>query len=153
MQRTTPGTLVLWATAGTLLGVVVDVLVESQGLALPGQPWFAIIGMLILSAVLLVLGYPIKRWNDGDRTREIDPLQAARVAVMAKASALTGAGLAGWYVGNAAYYFLSAPGIRNDLAAGMLLAMAAAAALMIVGIIVEIFCTLPPQDPPGAEAA
>ncbi|RAE95705.1 DUF3180 domain-containing protein, partial [Burkholderia multivorans] len=45
------------------------------------------------------------------------------------------------------------PGIRNDLAAGMLLAMAAAAALMIVGIIVEIFCTLPPQDPPGAEAA
>lgn len=153
MQRTTPGTLVLWATAGTVLGVFVDVLLESQGLALPGQPWFAIIGMLVLAAVLLVLGYPIKRWNDGDRTREIDPLQAARVAVMAKASALTGAGLAGWYVGNAAYYFLSAPGIRNDLAAGMLLAMVAAAALMIVGIIVEIFCTLPPQDPPGAEAA
>ena len=153
MQRTTSGTLVIWAVAGTLLGVLVDVLLESQGFALPGQPWFAIIGMLILAVVLLVLGYPIKRWNDGDRTREIDPLQAARVAVMAKASALTGAGLAGWYLGNAGYYFLSAPGIRDDLAAGMLLAAAAAAALMIVGIIVEGFCMLPPDDPPGAEAA
>ncbi len=98
MQRTTSGTLVIWAVAGTLLGVLVDVLLESQGFALPGQPWFAIIGMLILAVVLLVLGYPIKRWNDGDRTREIDPLQAARVAVMAKTSALTGAGLAGWYL-------------------------------------------------------
>ncbi|MCM1013616.1 MULTISPECIES: DUF3180 domain-containing protein [unclassified Brevibacterium] len=153
MQRTSSGMLVIWATVGVVLGVLVDVLLENQGFALPGQPWLPIIGMLILAVVLLVLGYPIKRWNEGDRTREIDPLRAARVAVMAKASALTGAGLAGWYLGNAAYFFFSAPGIRNDLAAGMLFAALAAAALMIVGIIVEIFCTLPPQDPPGAEAA
>ncbi|MDN5585123.1 MAG: DUF3180 domain-containing protein [Brevibacterium sp.] len=153
MQRTSSGTLVIWAVIGVVLAPVVDVLLESQGFSLPGLPWFAIIGMLILAAVLLVLGWPIKKWNDGDRTKEIDPLQAARVAVMAKASALTGAGLTGWYLGNAAYYFLSAPGIRNDLAAGMLFAMIAAAALMIVGLIVEGFCALPPQDPPGAEAA
>ena len=44
--------LVIWATAGVVLGVLVDVLLESQGFALPGQPWFPIIGMLILAAVL-----------------------------------------------------------------------------------------------------
>ncbi|UVI37073.1 DUF3180 domain-containing protein [Brevibacterium spongiae] len=153
MQRTSTSTLAVWAVIGTVLAVVVDVVLESQGFALPGLPWFAIIGMIVLSAVLLVLGWPIKKWNDGDRTKEIDPIQAARVAVMAKASALTGAGLAGWYLGNAGYYFLSAPGIRNDLAAGMLVAVIAAAALMIVGIIVEGFCEIPPQDPPGAETA
>ncbi|WP_166970394.1 DUF3180 domain-containing protein [Brevibacterium atlanticum] len=153
MQRTSSSTLAVWAVIGTVLAVVVDVVLESQGFALSGLPWFAIIGMLVLAAVLLVLGWPIKKWNDGDRTKEIDPLQAARVAVMAKASALTGAGLAGWYLGNAGYYFLSAPGIRNDLAAGMLVAMISAAALMIVGIIVEGFCEIPPQDPPGAETA
>ncbi|RBP63111.1 uncharacterized protein DUF3180 [Brevibacterium sanguinis] len=153
MQRTSTSTLLLWAGVGVVLAPVIDVVLESQGLSLPGLPWFAILGMLVLSAVLLVLGYPIKRWNDGDRTKEIDPLQAARVAVMAKASAMTGAGLSGWYLGNAAYYFLSAPGIRNDLAAGMLLAMVAAATLMIVGLIVESFCALPPHDPPGAEPA
>ncbi len=153
MQRTSSSNLVIWAAVGAVVAPVIDVLLESQGLTLPGLPWFAILGMLVLSAVLLVLGYPIKKWNDGDRTKEIDPLQAARVAVMAKASALTGAGLAGWYLGNAAYYFLSAPGIRNDLAAGMLIAMVAAATLMIVGLIVESFCALPPQDPPGAEPA
>ncbi|HJA60928.1 DUF3180 domain-containing protein [Brevibacterium sp. SMBL_HHYL_HB1] len=153
MQRTSSSTLVVWAVIGTVLAVVVDVVLESQGFSLPGLPWFAVIGMLVLAAILLVLGWPIKKWNDGDRTKEIDPIQAARVAVMAKASALTGAGLAGWYLGNAGYYFLSAPGIRNDLAAGMLIAMIAAAALMIVGLIVEGFCEIPPQDPPGAETA
>ena len=153
MQRTSSSTLIVWAVIGTVLAVVVDVVLESQGFSLPGLPWFAVIGMLVLAAILLVLGWPIKKWNDGDRTKEIDPIQAARVAVMAKASALTGAGLAGWYLGNAGYYFLSAPGIRNDLAAGMLIAMIAAAALMIVGLIVEGFCEIPPQDPPGAETA
>ena len=153
MQRTSSSTLVVWAVIGTVLAVVVDVVLESQGFSLPGLPWFAVIGMLVLAAILLVLGWPIKKWNDGDRTKEIDPIQAARVAVMAKASALTGAGLAGWYLGNAGYYFLSAPGIRNDPAAGMLIAMIAAAALMIVGLIVEGFCEIPPQDPPGAETA
>ena len=153
MQRTSSSTLVVWAVIGTVLAVVVDVVLESQGFSLPGLPWFAVIGMLVLAAILLVLGWPIKKWNDGDRTKEIDPIQAARVAVMAKASALTGAGLAGWYLGNAGYYFVSAPGIRNDLAAGMLIAMIAAAALMIVGLIVEGFCEIPPQDPPGAETA
>ena len=153
MQRTSSGTLVTWAVIGAVLAPLLDVLLESQGFSLPGLPWFAIIGMLLLATVLLVLGWPIKKWNDGDRTKEIDHLQAARVAVMAKASALTGSGLVGWYLGNAGYYFLSAPGIRNDLAAGMLFAMIAAATLMIVGLIVENFCALPPQDPPGAEAA
>lgn len=153
MHRTSTSTLAVWAVIGTLLAVVVDVVLESQGFSLPGLPWFAVIGMLVLAAILLVLGWPIKKWNDGDRTKEIDPIQAARVAVMAKASALTGSGLAGWYLGNAGYYFLSAPGIRNDLAAGMLIAMIAAAALMIVGLIVEGFCEIPPQDPPGAETA
>ena len=153
MHRTSSSTLAVWAVIGTVLAIVVDVVLESRGFSLPGLPWFAIIGMLVLAAVLLVLGWPIKKWNDGDRTKEIDPIQAARVAVMAKASALTGAGLAGWYLGNAGYYFLSAPGIRNDLAAGMLVAMVSAAALMIVGLIVEGFCEIPPQDPPGAETA
>lgn len=153
MQGTSTSTLLLWAVVGAVLAPVTLLVVESQGFSLPGMPWFAIVGMIVLAAVLLLLGYPVKKWNDGDRTKEIDPLQSARVAVMAKASGLTGAGLAGWYLGNALYYYLSAPGIRNDTAAGMLLAMVAAAALMITGLVVENWCTLPPQDPPGAEPA
>ena len=153
MQRTSSSTLAVWAVIGTVLAIVAAGVLESQGFSLPGLPWFAVIGMLVLSAILLLLGWPIKKWNDGDRTKEIDPLQAARVAIMAKASALTGAGLSGWYLGNAGYYFLSAPGIRNDIAAGMLVAMISAAVLMIVGMIVEGFCEIPPQDPPGAETA
>src|SRR5699024_12554000 len=107
-------------------------LLSSPALSLPVLPWSAVIGLLSPAAILLVLGWPIKQWNDGDRTKEIDPIQPARVAVMSKASALTGAGLAGWYLGNAGYYFLYAPGIRNDLAAAMLIAMLVCAALMIV---------------------
>ena len=78
MQRTSSGTLVIWAVIGAVLAPVVDVLLESQGFSLPGLPWFAIIGMLILAAVLLVLGWPIKKWNEGDRTKEIDSLHSPR---------------------------------------------------------------------------
>jgi protein-S-isoprenylcysteine O-methyltransferase Ste14 len=60
MQRTSSSTLAVWAVIGTVLAVVVDVVLESQGFSLPGLPWFAIIGMLVLAAILLVLGWPIK---------------------------------------------------------------------------------------------
>src|SRR5699024_12455306 len=109
MQRASSCPLVVWAVIGTVLAVVVDVVLESQGFSLPGLPWFAGIGMLVLAAILLVLGWPIKQWNDGDRPKESDPIQAARAALAAETSALTGVGPAGWDLAKAGYCYLPAP--------------------------------------------
>ncbi|MYM20863.1 DUF3180 family protein [Brevibacterium sp. 5221] len=153
MKRTQYPTLVSWGVVGLIASAAFSFVWERYGGELPGVPWPAILGMLLLSIVLVALGWPIKKWNDGDRTAEIDPLRAARVAMMAKAAAVTGAALTGWYGGQVAYLLVSAGGVRAATGFGMLVAVATAALLMVVGLVVEYFCQLPPDDPSGAEPA
>lgn len=153
MSQTKPVTLVVAGIIGLAISYGFNYFWESYGRLLPGIPWLAIVGMVVLSAVLMVAGLPIKKWNEGDRSRVIDPLKAARVAMMAKAAATTGAVLTGWYAGSALYLFTSGAGARSSTGVGMLVAVAAAAVLMIVGLIVESFCQLPPDDPKGTEPA
>lgn len=151
MSQTKPKTLAIAGLLGLALAYVFNFMWESYGQMLPGIPWLAIVGMMILSVVLLIVGLPIKKWNEGDRTRVLDPLKAARVAIMAKAAALAGASLTGWYAGSAVYLLTTGGGARSSAGAGMLLAVASAAVLMIVGLVVESFCQLPPDDPEGTE--
>lgn len=152
MSQTKPKTLAIAGVLGLVLSYAFNFVWETYGQMLPGIPWLAIVGMLILSIVLLVLGIPIKKWNEGERTRAIDPLKAARVAMMAKSAALAGAALTGWYAGSAVYLLTSGGGARSNSGVGMLFAVASAAVLMIVGLIVESYCQLPPDDPEGTEA-
>ncbi|MCT1872188.1 DUF3180 domain-containing protein [Brevibacterium luteolum] len=153
MTQTKPAQLLTWGILGIIVALGFNYIWESLGQALPGLPWPAIIGMLALSVVLLILGWPIKKWNDGDRTTELDHVRAARVAMMAKAAALAGSLLTGWYLGGTMYLVVSASGVRAEQAGGMLLAVAAAAIVMVVGLVVESFCQLPPDDTAGADAA
>ncbi|HLS33186.1 MAG TPA: DUF3180 family protein [Brevibacterium sp.] len=151
MNRTRPAQLLLWGVLGLVASLAFHTLWERGGNALPLVPWPAIVGMLVLAAVLLALGWPVRAWRDGDRTTEIDLVKAARIAMLAKAAALAGSVLTAWYLGGALYLFASAFGLRAESALGMLAAAIAAAVLMAVGLIVESFCSLPPDDPRAPE--
>lgn len=152
MKKTSPLALVLWGVVGAFAGGCLCYVLESLGQALPGPPWPAVAGMVLLAVALFVLGWPIKKWNDGDRTRVIDPLRAARVAMMAKAGALAGAILAGWYVGHVVYVLVLSAIVRLSLAVPYGVAAVAALVLMATGLIVEWFCRLPPDDKGGHSA-
>lgn len=147
MNRTRPGQLMVWGALGLAASIVFHTLWERSGNALPAVPWPAIVGMLVLAGVLLALGWPVRAWRDGDRTTQIDLVKAARIAMLAKAAALAGAILTGWYLGGALYLFASAFGLRAESGVGMLAASVSAAILMAIGLIVESFCSLPPNDP------
>ena len=151
MNRTRPAQLLLWGLLGLVASLAFHTLWERGGNALPLVPWPAIVGMLVLAGVLLALGWPVRAWRDGDRTTEIDLVKAARIAMLAKAAALAGSVLTAWYLGGALYLFASAFGLRAESALGMLAAAIAAAVLMAVGLIVESFCSLPPDDPRAPE--
>lgn len=153
MQQTRPGLLFTTGIIGLIVSFGFNFTWESTGHSLPALPWPAIIGMIVLSIVLFVLGWPIKKYNDGDRSKDIDQLKAAKVAMLAKAAALAGSVLTGWYLGTAVYFMVSAAGLRVSTGVGMLVAVIAAAILMITGIVVESFCKLPPDDTSGASAA
>lgn len=147
MNRTRPVQLMLWGALGLAVSLVFHTLWERSGNALPVVPWPAIVGMLVLAGALLALGWPVRAWRDGDRTTQIDLVKAARIAMLAKAAALAGSILTGWYLGGALYLFTSAFGLRAESGMGMLAASVSAAILMAVGLIVESFCSLPPNDP------
>lgn len=147
MNRTRPGQLMFWGGVGLVVSVVFHAVWERGGHALPEVPWPAIVGMVVLAGVLLALGWPVRAWRDGDRTSQIDLVRAARIAMLARAAALAGSLLTAWYLGGAVYLFASVVGLRADAGMGMLAASGAAAILMAVGLIVESFCSLPPDDP------
>lgn len=60
--------------------------------------WASVILLLFMAAGILSAGVPIRRVVRGRSRRPVNPLRAVRVLILARASALTGALVAGWYV-------------------------------------------------------
>lgn len=147
MQPTKVRTLLISGLVGGVFGWAFYRVWESAGQKLPGIPLYAVIGMIVLGLILLAVGWPIRRWVRGDRDKQLDPIHAARVLVLSKAASAAGSVLTGWYVGSALYFFTFMPNsarIANGL--DMLIVVGAALFLVIVGLVVEYFCRLPPGD-------
>jgi hypothetical protein len=147
------------ALTALVVGVVtwsaLRIVEATGGVALP-LPWTAAAGMLVIAGAVLVAGWPVRRWTRGDRSRRLDALRAARTLVLAKASAYSGAALAGFY---AAQALLVVPDLdveaRRERFWVALLAVGAALVMVAAGLVVERWCRLPPpdDDEEDAEAA
>jgi len=123
--------------------------VVRQGGLPPSVPWTVAAVLVLLAGIVLRLGLAVRQYQRGKRP-DLDPIRAARTAVLGKASAYTGALLAGWYGAQTLVLLLdlaNEPMRTGALSAG--LATLAAVGLAVVGLVVERFCRLPP---PGDEA-
>jgi hypothetical protein len=100
-----------------------------------------------IGVIVVLVAWPIRQAVRGDRTRRVDPFRAARIAVLAKASSITGALVLGVGVGIA--IFLLTRSVQPPAATTwMAVATAIGAALLLAGgLVAEHFCTLPPDDP------
>lgn len=153
MTATRVNTLALLAGVGAVLGWSVMRVLESSGGSMP-LPVTALAAMVVIAAAVLVVGWPVRRWNHGDRSRRLDPLRAARTVVLAKAADHSGALLAGWYLGQG----LTVVGDldiepRRDRLVLAGLAVLAAVAMVVAGLLVERWCKLPegPGDDPDLD--
>jgi hypothetical protein len=94
------------------------------------------------------MGWSVRQYLRGKHPT-LDPMRAARTAVLAKASCYTGALLTGWYAAQV-LDVLGDLGIEAQreraLAAG--LAVLGALVLAATGLVVEWFCRIPPGDDP-----
>ncbi|GAB2690924.1 DUF3180 domain-containing protein [Thalassiella azotivora] len=146
MSPSRPRTLLLLALAGVVAGWLVVRALASNGASMP-LPVTALAAMVVIAGAVLVFGWPVRRWNRGDRTRRLDPLRAARTAVLAKASSHSGALLVGWYLGQALDLvpdWAIEPLRERLLLAGV--AVLCAGLMVAAGLVAERWCRLPDGD-------
>ena len=95
----------------------------------------------------------MRRWRNGSKKKMLNPFLAAWTLVLAQSCAYTGSVLLGWHAG----IFLDQLrlwNLRSDqTSAWQALAMAGGGLVMIVvGLLVERFCRIPPEDGEGDAA-
>lgn len=121
-----------------------------QGGSTPPPSYAAAAALAVVAAVVLVLGREVRRSVRGERRPPINPLAAARVAVLAKAAVYGGAVLAGWYAALGIDVLDDPTGVRRERLVAAGLAAGAAALLVGAGLLAQRWCRLPPDDDPAA---
>lgn len=146
MTGSRPGVLALLAAVATVVGfAVVRVWESSGGRSLP-LPFTAIVAMAAIAVSVLALAWPVRRWNAGRRDRPLDPLRAARAAVLAKAASHCGALVSGWYLGQALVLVADLEiEPRRDRFVLAVVAVLAAVGVVAAGLVAERWCRLPDQ--------
>ncbi|MEV7573508.1 DUF3180 domain-containing protein [Arthrobacter nitrophenolicus] len=152
MKPISPLRLLLIGVILAVAGWSATVVTSRYSMATPVLPATALATMGVIVAITLILGIRVLRWRNSlkDSTKKktvLDPLLAARTLVLAQACAYAGTVLLGWHVG----IFLDQLRIwslRSDQGITWLaLAMAGGGLVMIVvGLLVERFCRIPPED-------
>lgn len=146
MQRTSWQSLVLLALFFGLLTYLVLTGLDGRGLLPVPVPAVTALGPTALAVLLLWLGRGVRRLVRREPT-SMTPIGAARVVALAMASALVGAALAGYFGAQLilALEHIQAPLPRDQaLAAG--LALLATVVLVVVALVVEHWCRVPPDD-------
>jgi hypothetical protein len=140
------GVLLAAIAVGVATWAVLDALQSAGGSAPLSTPWTAPAGILILAGVVLLAGLEVRRWVTGRRERRLDPLVAARVAVLAKAAAYTGGMLIGWYLAQAVVVLPDLVGNRRTRFIMSLISALTAVALAVAGLLAQRWCKRPDDE-------
>jgi hypothetical protein len=137
---------VVTAAFTTAIGWLLLDLWSRQGGRTPPPSYAAAAAIAVVAAVVAVLGWEVRRSVRGERTPRMNPLAAARIAVLAKAAVYGGAVLTGWYAALGLSVLDDASGVRGErlLTAGT--AAVASAVLVGAGLLAQRWCRLPRDD-------
>ena len=147
MKLTSPLLLLVIGVAVGVLGWLAALLTTRYSLSTPVLPVTGLITMGVIVALTLVLGVRVLRWRNGRKKTMLNPILAAWTLVLAQACAYTGAVLLGWHMGIFVDQ-LRLWNLRSDqsLTWQALIMAAGGLAMIVVGLVVERFCRIPPED-------
>lgn len=145
MKRTTATPLIGLFLVGGVVFYLLEVAAAALGIAVFVPPYTLPVSLVGVSAVVLAFSIPIWRAVRGKSAEPTNPFRAMRVAVLAKASSLAGAVLAGAGCGVIGY--LLSRSVVPQAASVWMAGTAALGALllMIAGLVSEFLCTIPPK--------
>ena len=141
-------------------GVTLSELVASRGAVVPLAGWLSGVVLLLLAAVLLTLGLPLRRYlkeceerqqhpSLAPRRHHIDLPTAYRTIQLARAAAYTGTLCGGMFLGQTAYLLGSGTGDLLSAIVPTAFAGLSGVVLAVIGVIVERWGTLPPHEGEG----
>lgn len=147
MRRTHPSAVVAAVVAGVVIGYLVDLAIVSGGGKALVPPISLAITLVGIAAIVVALAWPIRRAVKQQSTKHLDPFRAVRTAVLAKASALSGALLLGLGLGVAAFLLTRSVVPPASTVWPAFATAIGGAVLLVGGLVAEHFCALPPDDP------
>lgn len=147
MKPVNPFLLIVVGLILAIAGWFAAVMTTRYGLATPVLPQTGLVTMGVIVALTLILGIRVLRWRNGKKKKMLNPILAAWTLVLAQACAYTGSVLLGWHAG-IFLDLLRLWNLRSDQGITWLaLSMAGGGlAMIIVGLVVERFCRIPPED-------
>jgi hypothetical protein len=146
MKRTSPAALALLALGGGVVAFLAELAIAASGLPIIIPPISLSFTLVAIGVIVVLLAWPIHRAVRATVTVHIDPFRAMRVAVLAKASAFSGALFTGAGIG-LLLYLLSRSVAPVSTSLWLAIAMAGGGLiLLIAGLVAEYFCVLPPDD-------
>lgn len=141
---------VAWAfVITTLLGYLLQRYLNDHVGRMPFPSWVGATLPVALCVALVAAATPIRRWRAGRLRGRLDPLRAFRILVLARAVALTGGVVAGWYLAQALVLAPDADSATVLRGVWWCLAYVASGVVMVgCGFLVQSWCRLdPPEDP------
>lgn len=150
MKRTHATPLIALALVGLVLGFLLEIAAAASGFPQIVPPISLPITLVAVGSIVVALAWPIRQATrangTGKAVKPVNPFVAMRVAVLAKASSLSGALLLGGSSG-IVLYILTRSVVPAVTSLWLAIAAAVGAALLLAGgLIAEHFCTLPPSD-------
>ena len=144
-QGLRPGHLVTVLTGTTLLSAVVWHLYTRTGRLLQSPAWLTAAVVLVLAGLVLWGGWQVRAYLRGRSRRTMSGLRAARILSLAQAGALTGAAVAGWFLGHLLILLPDrdlTPYARQVVP--LLVLIGSGVVLALTGLLAQHWCRLPP---------
>lgn len=152
MKRTSAGLLVAVGAGGAVIGFLLDQLLTAAGRPTFTPSLLLPILFVLLGVATVALALPIRRAITGATPQPVDPFRAVRVLMLARASSIVGALVAGVSAG-LLLFLVSRPVEPSLGSTGAVIAAALGAlALVAAGLIAEHLCIIrkdDDDDPPG----
>ena len=146
MNRTRATSVIGLAVLGLVVGFLGELAASGTGIAVFIPPLTLPITLVAVAIIVVAFAIPIRRAVRGRSSRRIDPFQATRIVVLAKACSLTGALLTGAGAGILIYILTRDVLPASNAVLLTSLGTGAAVILLVAGLVAEFFCTLPPDD-------
>lgn len=159
MTRSTPGPLVVVGVIGVVIGILLQVGLAAINMPKLRPEFSLAITLVLIGAAAIALAVPVRRATRGNPAHRVDPFYATRVVVLAKASALGGALIAGVGLGLVLELALRSGAPGADAYLRVFSVLAGGVGLLVGGLVAEFLCTVPRSDdddpdagPPAAAA-